>query len=196
MVNDTFPPWKSHLDRSSEPDPSYHHKDESWKFRAPYQFQEDEKFGPVKWQAMCHCGRVQYQIKSERPVAAKYCHCRGCQVLHGKLNCSLYKNANLYYATKYDDINKSFFQTAAPFQWCAIFPKTDLRFKQGTDSLMFYSSHEMSREYQLPTKVYCANCNSPIMDEGRNMCLVFPELIDLGQTEEEHLTRRTVFEIK
>lgn len=34
------------------------------------------------------------------------------------------------------------------------------------------------------------------MDEGRNMCLIFPELIDLGQTEEEHLVRRKVFEIE
>lgn len=34
------------------------------------------------------------------------------------------------------------------------------------------------------------------MDEGRNMCLIFPELIDLGSTEEEHLVRRKVFEIK
>ncbi|OKL64713.1 hypothetical protein UA08_00522 [Talaromyces atroroseus] len=33
------------------------------------------------------------------------------------------------------------------------------------------------------------------MDEGRNMCLVFPELIDLGHTEEEHSTRRKVFDI-
>lgn len=28
------------------------------------------------------------------------------------------------------------------------------------------------------------------------MCLIFPELIDLGQTEEEHLIRRKVFEIE
>jgi hypothetical protein len=61
---------------------------------------------------------------------------------------------------------------------------------------MFYSSHEKSKKYQVPTKVYCSNCNSPIMDEGRNMCLIFPELIDLGQTEEEHLIRRKVFEIE
>jgi hypothetical protein len=34
------------------------------------------------------------------------------------------------------------------------------------------------------------------MDEGRNMCLIFPELIDLGEADEEHLTRRKVFEIE
>ncbi|KAL3706171.1 hypothetical protein TMatcc_007181 [Talaromyces marneffei ATCC 18224] len=141
----------SHLDTSFAEDPSnrHIHEDDSWKYRAPYQSQKDDEFSPVKWEAKCHCGNVQYQIKQE----------------------------------------------PAPFQWCAVFRKTDIRFKQGTDSLMFYSSHEKSKKYQLPTKVYCSNCNSPIMDEGRNMCLIFPELIDLGQTEEEHLIRRKVFEI-
>lgn len=61
---------------------------------------------------------------------------------------------------------------------------------------MFYSSHNQSKEYQVPCKVYCSFCNTPIMDEGRNMCLVFPELIDLGATEQEHLVRRKVFEIE
>lgn len=176
----------SHLDASVAEDPSSRHKheDDSWKYRAPYQIQKDDEFGPVKWEAMCHCGNVQYQIKQERPLAAKYCHCRACQVLHGifPLKSQIIESADMF--------------PAAPFQWCAIFRKTDIRFKKGTDSLMFYSSHEKSKEYQVPTKVYCSNCNSPIMDEGRNMCLIFPELIDLGKTEEEHLTRRKVFEIE
>lgn len=75
----------SHLDTSFSEDPSSRHiyEDDSWKYRAPYQIQKDDEFGPVKWEAMCHCGNVQYQIKQERPLAAKYCHCRACQVLHG-----------------------------------------------------------------------------------------------------------------
>lgn len=75
----------SHLDSSfaDDPDSRHMHEDDSWKFRAPYQIQKDDEFGPVKWEAMCHCGNVQYQIKQERPLAAKYCHCRACQVLHG-----------------------------------------------------------------------------------------------------------------
>lgn len=75
----------SHLDTSFAEDPSGRdiHEDDSWKYRAPYQIQKDEEFGPVKWEAMCHCGNVQYQIKQECPLAAKYCHCRACQVLHG-----------------------------------------------------------------------------------------------------------------
>lgn len=76
----------SHLDTSFTDDQSsrHMHGDDSWKYRAPYQIQKDDEFGPVKWEAMCHCGNVQYQIKQERPLAAKYCHCRACQVLHGK----------------------------------------------------------------------------------------------------------------
>jgi hypothetical protein len=37
----------------------------------------------VKWEGACHCGRVQYQIKRDKPLAAKFCHCRACQVIHG-----------------------------------------------------------------------------------------------------------------
>lgn len=74
-----------HLETSIAEDPSsrHIHEDDSWKLRAPYRIQKDDEFGPVKWEAMCHCGNVQYQIKQERPLAAKYCHCRACQVLHG-----------------------------------------------------------------------------------------------------------------
>jgi hypothetical protein len=34
------------------------------------------------------------------------------------------------------------------------------------------------------------------MDEGRNVILVFPELIDLATTEEEQETRRKAFEVE
>lgn len=57
--------------------------DDAWKYRAPYQIQKEEEFGPVKWTARCHCGRVEYQIQREKPLAAKFCHCRACQALHG-----------------------------------------------------------------------------------------------------------------
>lgn len=141
-------------------------KEELWKYRAPYQVQKDHEFGSVKWRGKCHCGRVQYQLKRENPLAAKFCHCRACQVLHG-----------------------------APFQWCAIFPKTDMCFSRGIESLKFYSSHSMTLGYQLPCKVYCSYCNTPIMDEGRNMCLIFPELIEISPEEGEHKRRRDVFDV-
>ncbi|KAB8233403.1 GFA family protein [Aspergillus alliaceus] len=127
----------------------------SWKHRAPYKIQTDEEFGPVKWIGRCQCGQVEYKLNREKPLKSKYCHCRGCQVLHG-----------------------------APFQWATIFHKADLTFTKGADGLAFYSSTEKSREYMLPTKVSCSFCRTPIMDEGRNVCLLFPAAIDYGGTHE------------
>jgi hypothetical protein len=45
--------------------------------------------------------------------------------------------------------------------------------------LKFYSSGRRVTEHALPCKVSCAYCGSLIMDEGRNMTLVFPGLIEL-----------------
>lgn len=73
----------NHLDQSNTQADGKKSQDESWKLRAPYQIQNDETFGPVKWEGACHCGRVQYQIKRDKPLAAKFCHCRACQVIHG-----------------------------------------------------------------------------------------------------------------
>lgn len=73
-----------HLRSSVAPDPSQRQKSEAWRSRPPYQHVSDDEFGPVKWEAMCHCTRVQYQLCREKPLAAKYCHCRACQVLHGE----------------------------------------------------------------------------------------------------------------
>ncbi|KAJ5831767.1 hypothetical protein N7474_000078 [Penicillium riverlandense] len=136
--------------------PEHTHDGEHWKYRPPYQIHDPREFGPVKWRARCECGKVSYMLKSERPLDAKYCHCRGCQVMHG-----------------------------APFQWAAIFHKEDISFTNGASGLAFYSSSHNSQEYQLPTKVSCAFCHSPIMDEGRNVCLLFPELIDLTGSGDE-----------
>ncbi|KAI9368109.1 Mss4-like protein [Aspergillus egyptiacus] len=142
-------------------------KDPDFKDRAPYKIRADQEFGPVKWRASCDCGQVTYKVNREQPLNAKYCHCRGCQKTHG-----------------------------APFQWCGIFHKTDITFTKGTEGLSFYSSQDKSRDYQLPTKVACAHCRSPIMDEGRNVCLVFPELIDYEASGTNHDTWRKAFEPK
>lgn len=82
----------------------------------------------------------------------------------------------------------------APFQWCAVFHKSDLQFTKGTEGLSFYSSQDKSRDYQLPTKVACAHCRSPILDEGKNVCLIFPELIDYEVSGSDHETWRKTFE--
>ncbi|PSS23317.1 hypothetical protein M430DRAFT_71846, partial [Amorphotheca resinae ATCC 22711] len=103
----------------------------------------------------CHCGLVQYEISSAQPLDAKFCHCRTCQVLHG-----------------------------APFQWAAIFQKPDVNFPHGTQNLKFYNSALQTETHELPCKVSCAYCRAPIMDEGRNMILLFPSLVRFAGEEE------------
>ncbi|KAL4805045.1 Mss4-like protein [Aspergillus unguis] len=147
--------------------PTMAERDPSYKDRAPYQIRSDEEFGPAKWHASCHCGQVTYKISRDKPLNAKYCHCHGCQKTHG-----------------------------APFQWCVIFHKQDIMFNKGTEGLSFYSSQNKSRDYHLPTKVACNHCRSPIMDEGRNVCLLFPELIDCQASGVDRDTWRKTFENK
>ena len=62
----------------------------------------------------------------------------------------------------------------APFQWAAIFHKAAVRFVRGTDNVEFYSSEEGIPAHQLPCKVLCSKCHSPLADEGRNMWMAFP----------------------
>lgn len=56
-----------------------------------------------------------------------------------------------------------------------------MHLENGASGLSFYSSGQKLREHQLPCKVSCSYCHTPIMDEGRNMVLLFPELLDLGE---------------
>lgn len=149
---------------SLENHPEHTFKDEDPSNRAPYSQQPLDEFGEVKWRAHCQCGQVSYKLRRERPLKAKFCHCRHCQVMHG-----------------------------APFQWAAIFPKEDVRFDNGTKGLSFYAAREKNSKYQTPTKVSCAFCRTPIMDEGRNMLLLFPQLIDFSHSPEEQRERIATF---
>ncbi|KAJ5490699.1 hypothetical protein N7539_002266 [Penicillium diatomitis] len=144
--------------------PEFTFQDEDPSNRPPYARPPLEEFGEVKWQAQCQCGEVKYKLRREKPLNAKFCHCRGCQVMHG-----------------------------APFQWAAIFPKDDIRFDNGTTGLSFYAAQERNTKYQTPTKVSCATCRTPIMDEGRNMCLLFPQLIDFSHSADEQRERIATF---
>ncbi|KAF8448314.1 Mss4-like protein [Terfezia claveryi] len=116
--------------------------------RPPYSLADPSKPFNTIYTGACFCERVKFRISREKPLDAKYCHCTGCQVLHG-----------------------------APFQWAAIFEKSDVNFYEGRDQLIYWNSGEKSTEYILPCKVYCNHCRAPIMDEGRNMLLLFPTLI-------------------
>jgi hypothetical protein len=74
---------------------------------------------------------------------------------------------------------------AAPFQWAAIFHKDDINFKNGHHNLEWYDPTSKSTEHQLPCKVRCSFCHSPIMDEGRNMILLFPSLIKFKSDQDK-----------
>ncbi|OAX83510.1 hypothetical protein ACJ72_02125 [Emergomyces africanus] len=138
---------------------------EEWQQKPPYQIQGGEKFGTVYWTGKCHCGRVEYRINRERPLDSKYCHCTGCQVLHG-----------------------------APFQWAAIFHKSDMTFTHGHQGLNFYNSAEQQHAHHLPCKVSCSYCHSPIMDEGRNVILLFPGLCEVEGKAAVGKTVQQIFE--
>ncbi|KAL0934846.1 uncharacterized protein CTRU02_209437 [Colletotrichum truncatum] len=133
-------------------------KNEDWKTQAPYlppdqATPEGEPFEKVM-RGECHCGQVSYWLRRDRPLASKFCHCRDCQKMHG-----------------------------APFQWAAIFHKEDLAFERGVDGLQFYKSSEHKAEHDLPCKVSCGKCGSRILDEGRNMVLLFPGLLHFDGKE-------------
>jgi len=127
-----------------------------WKTKAPYKLHEPNEHFEARYEASCHCGKVEYELSREEPLDSKLCHCTTCQTQH-----------------------------AAPFQWAAIFHKDDINFKHGHHSLEWYDPTSKSTEHQLPCKVRCSFCHSPIMDEGRNMILLFPSLIKFKSDEDK-----------
>ncbi|KAI1658924.1 Mss4-like protein [Daldinia decipiens] len=131
---------------------------EDWKSKPPYRTTPGNEHFDKKWTAHCHCGRVKYWLSRDKPLSVKFCHCVDCQALHG-----------------------------APFQWAAIFEKQDLHFEKGAEGLAFYHSPDKSTVHRLPCKVSCAYCHSPIMDEGRNMVLLFPGIIKFSDAEHKKL---------
>ncbi|KAI0009607.1 Mss4-like protein [Xylariaceae sp. FL0662B] len=133
-------------------------EDEKWKSKPPYRVTPADEQSDKRWMARCHCGRIRYWLSREKPLAAKFCHCVGCQALHG-----------------------------APFQWAAIFEKADVHFERGAAGLAFYHAGAREARHRLPCKVSCAHCRAPIMDEGRRVALLFPGLIDFRGAAERRL---------
>merc|ERR1712087_830997 len=72
---------------------------------------DDKKLpGVVIYPASCYCSRVKYHVRGD-PESSKFCHCRGCQQLHG-----------------------------APYEWVSIFHKQNVKFeKSSLEHLYFYS---------------------------------------------------------
>ena len=71
-----------------------------WKFRAPYKVHENDPNFHVRYEASCHCGKVQYQLSREKPLDSKFCHCTTCQKIHGKPYNSLsFQAASISFST-------------------------------------------------------------------------------------------------
>jgi hypothetical protein len=68
----------------------------------------------------------------------------------------------------------------APYQWAVIFHKSDVRFTRGVEKIFFYNAETGSPGHDLPCKLSCVECRSPIADEGRRMFLAFGPLFDFG----------------
>jgi hypothetical protein len=148
-----------------------------WRDQPPYRTHANNHTFDKKHTGHCNCGRIKYWLSRETPLASKYCHCKDCQSLHGKFAFDARK-AGRCLCTR-----KLMVRTGAPFQWAAIFEKGDLHFENGAQGLAFYQSGNKHTHHDLPCKVSCAHCHAPIMDEGRNMVLMFPALIKFKDEE-------------
>lgn len=115
---------------------------------------------PRIYHASCYCGRVQYDVRGD-PASAKICHCSGCQLLHG-----------------------------APFEWVAIYHKDNVRFQPASLKYLHFYNSETDKGWtskeaanrELPVKVSCSHCRTPVADEGKHMWLAFCTLF--GFTKE------------
>lgn len=61
---------------------------EDWESQPPYKPASQRPDFVAEHRGSCHCGRVEYSLSRDRPLSSKYCHCRDCQVLHGKAACT------------------------------------------------------------------------------------------------------------
>lgn len=53
-----------------------------WQQEIPYILAKNEKDFKIKYKSSCLCGAVEYCVNAD-PKGSKFCHCTGCQRLHG-----------------------------------------------------------------------------------------------------------------
>lgn len=58
-----------------------------WKTRAPYKLHDSNDGFKARYEAACHCGKVEYELSREEPLDSKLCHCTTCQTQHGMSFC-------------------------------------------------------------------------------------------------------------
>lgn len=61
---------------------------EEWKKQPPYKIHHNKTTNgddfKTRYEASCHCGKVEYQLSREVPLDSKLCHCTTCQTQHGE----------------------------------------------------------------------------------------------------------------
>lgn len=62
---------------------------QEWESKPPYRLESPTDLKQRFRQGKCHCGQVSYELTRKRPLDVKFCHCRGCQVLHGEFDFSV-----------------------------------------------------------------------------------------------------------
>jgi len=130
-------------------------EDESIRWRKLAPYGNVFREDEIKYKGRCHCGSIRINVCSD-PLDSKYCHCQTCQKLHG-----------------------------APFQWASIFNKEDVNIeKDSLKFLRFYDNANAISSHQLPCKLLCTVCNSPIADEGRNMMMLFPTVFGFNNADQ------------
>jgi hypothetical protein len=162
-----------------------------WKKRAPYRIHGPNEQFQTRYEANCHCGRVKYQLSRQKPLDSKLCHCTTCQTQHGQYR---------YISSNRMIVDALISSCAIPVGCYLLQGGTfvishpghvrklitqDINFSYGHHDLEWYNPTGKSIEHKLPCKVRCSYCHSPIMDEGRNMILLFPSLIHLKTDEDK-----------
>jgi len=129
---------------------------DDWKTQPPYQANEEMKGKKAVLTGSCHCGDVKYEIYADKPLKAHFCHCSTCHKIHG-----------------------------SAMHWSAVLEKTDVLFKCSTDKMSFYRTEDQTNKHELPAKMTCVRCKSPICDEGRGKILMYPSLFDFDKKEDQ-----------
>jgi len=128
---------------------------EDWKSQPPYALEDPKKPKKALFKGCCHCHDVTFEIYVDKPKGSHFCHCDTCQKLHG-----------------------------SAMHWSVVIPKNEVLFTCSPEKISFYRTEDQRTVRELPAKLSCARCHSPIADEGRNMMLMYPSTWDFEKTED------------
>ena len=86
-----------------------------WKTKAPYRLHDPNEHFEARYEAACHCGKVEYEISREEPLDSKLCHCTTCQTQHGMYAFLMNKNKALPWMKDMSNSNSLSLSHSRPF---------------------------------------------------------------------------------